>query len=68
MFFMTLRQHKKIKFLFMENQGITIRKLRERFGYGRDAVANFLNVKRDMISYYEAGTTEIPLGAVGKIG
>lgn len=51
----------------MLKAGIIIRTLREKFGYSQDAVANFLEVKREMISYYETGAREVPLEVLEKL-
>lgn len=51
----------------MLQTGIIIRTLREKFGYSQDAVANFLEVKREMISYYETGAREVPLEVLEKL-
>jgi transcriptional regulator with XRE-family HTH domain len=46
----------------MENTtGIVIRGLRERYGYTQEKLASFLNVKREMISFYENNEREAPL-------
>lgn len=51
----------------MRHAGLIIKALRERFGYSQDAVANFLGVKREMISYYETGAREAPLNILEKL-
>jgi transcriptional regulator with XRE-family HTH domain len=51
----------------MQHSGFIIKFLRERFGYSQDAVANFLAVKRELISYYETGAREIPLELLEKL-
>lgn len=51
----------------MLKAGIIIRTLREKFDYSQDAVANFLEVKREMISYYETGAREVPLEVLEKL-
>ena len=51
----------------MQHTGIIIKTLREKFGYSQDAVANFLGVKREMISYYETGARETPLAILEKL-
>jgi len=45
----------------MNNQGVTIKALREKFGYSQEDLARFLGVKREMISYYETAVREVPL-------
>lgn len=47
--------------------GIAIKALREKFGYSQDAVAKFLGVKREMISYYETEARETPLQTLEKL-
>ena len=51
----------------MQHAGTIIKTLRDRFGYNQDAVANFLGIKREMISYYETGAREIPLEILEKL-
>jgi transcriptional regulator with XRE-family HTH domain len=51
----------------MQNANVIIRTLREKFGYSQDAVANFLEVKREMISYYETGARDVPLEVLEKL-
>jgi transcriptional regulator with XRE-family HTH domain len=51
----------------MLKSGIIIKTLREKFGYSQDVVANFLEVKREMISYYETGDREVPLELLEKL-
>lgn len=55
------------KIIFMQHTGIIIKTLREKFGYSQDAVASFLGVKREMISYYETGAREIPLDIIERL-
>jgi transcriptional regulator with XRE-family HTH domain len=49
----------------MQNQnkitGLIIKGLRERYGYTQDKLAEFLNIKRELISFYETGDREAPL-------
>ena len=40
--------------------GRNIKAYRDINGFSQDTVANFLGVKREMMSYYENGTREIP--------
>ena len=51
----------------MQHAGKIIKVLREKFGYSQDAVANFLGVKREMISYYETGARETSLEILEKL-
>ena len=51
----------------MLNEGIILKNLREKFGYSQDALTNFLNIKRETISYYETGAREIPLEVLEKL-
>ncbi|ATL46997.1 transcriptional regulator [Chitinophaga caeni] len=51
----------------MTNADTIIRTLREKFGYSQEVVANFLGVKREMISYYETGAREAPLEVLEKL-
>lgn len=46
----------------MENTtGLVIKGLRERYGYTQEKLSSFLNVKREMISFYENNEREVPL-------
>ena len=36
-------------------------------GFTQDAVANFLGIKREMISYYESGSREIPFDVLNRL-
>jgi transcriptional regulator with XRE-family HTH domain len=47
--------------------GKNIKAYREINGFTQDTVANFLNVKREMISYYENGTREIPFEVLTRL-
>ena len=47
--------------------GNNIRSYREINGFTQDTVANFLGVKREMISYYENGAREIPLDVLNRL-
>lgn len=51
----------------MQNTGTIIRILREKSGYSQDAVANFLGIKREMISYYETGSRDASLEVLEKL-
>ncbi len=41
--------------------GGTIKNFRERLGLTQENVAKYLNVKREMISYYERGERDVPV-------
>lgn len=41
--------------------GLVVKGLREKYGYTQDKVANYLGIKREMISFYENEGREIPL-------
>ncbi|HEY4786904.1 MAG TPA: helix-turn-helix transcriptional regulator [Bacteroidales bacterium] len=47
--------------------GKNIKAYREINGFSQDAVANFLTIKREMISYYENGTREIPFEILNRL-
>lgn len=47
--------------------GINIREFRQQMGLTQDALANYLNVKREMISYYETGSRETPVEELLKL-
>jgi transcriptional regulator with XRE-family HTH domain len=47
--------------------GKNIKSYREINGFTQDTVANFLGVKREMISYYENGNRKIPYEALNKL-
>lgn len=49
------------------NTGLIIKGLRNKYGYTQDKVAEFLGVKREMISFYENGEREIPLDVLEKL-
>ncbi|ULQ55827.1 helix-turn-helix domain-containing protein [Flavihumibacter rivuli] len=51
----------------MEHCGPIIKKLRQQYGYKQETVADYLGVKREMISYYENGTREPSLEALEKL-
>lgn len=41
--------------------GLIIKGLREKYGYTQERVADFLGIKREMISFYENGEREVPV-------
>lgn len=47
--------------------GRNIKSYREINGFTQDAVANFLGIKREMISYYENGTRETPFKVLTRL-
>lgn len=47
--------------------GRNIKAYREINGFSQDTVANFLGVKREMISYYENGTREVPFEVLTRL-
>jgi len=47
--------------------GEIIKAYREKMKLSQDAVANFLNIKREMVSYYETGAREVPLEVLEKL-
>lgn len=47
--------------------GLVIKGLREKYGYTQDKVANYLGIKREMISFYENEGREIPLDVLEKL-
>lgn len=52
----------------MESQtGKIIKGLREKYGYTQDKVADFLRIKREMISFYETNEREVPLEVLEKL-
>lgn len=53
----------------MSNQiiGKNIRTYRERMGLRQEDVANYLGVQREMVSYYENGTREVPLNNLKRL-
>jgi transcriptional regulator with XRE-family HTH domain len=51
----------------MSETGNMIKTLRERFGFTQDAVAAYLSVKREMISYYERGSRDVPLEVLERL-
>lgn len=51
----------------MSNIGVNIQLWRTEFGYSQDKIAEYLNIKRENISYYENGEREIPTKHIEKI-
>ncbi len=47
--------------------GLIIKGLRDKYGYTQDKVADFLGIKREMISFYENGERETPLEVLEKL-
>lgn len=47
--------------------GLVIKGLREKYGYTQDKVANYLGIKREMISFYENEGREIPLDVLERL-
>ena len=47
--------------------GLVIKGLRERDGYTQEKLASFLEVKREMISFYENNEREVPLDVLEKL-
>lgn len=49
------------------NIGFIIKGLRDKYGYTQNKVADFLGIKREMISFYENGEREVPLESLEKL-
>jgi len=49
------------------NTGLIIKGLRDKYGYTQDKVAEFLGIKREMISFYENNEREVPLEILEKL-
>ncbi len=47
--------------------GLIIKGLREKYRYTQDKLADFLGIKREMISFYETGEREVPLEVIEKL-
>ncbi|MCI9843394.1 helix-turn-helix domain-containing protein [Flavobacterium pectinovorum] len=47
--------------------GLIIKGLRDKYGYTQDKVAEFLGIKREMISFYENNEREVPLEILEKL-
>lgn len=47
--------------------GKNLKSYREINGFTQDSIANLLNVKREMISYYESGAREIPFNTLNTL-
>lgn len=47
--------------------GLVIKGLRERYGYTQEKLANFLDIKREMVSFYETNEREAPLEILEKL-
>lgn len=44
------------------NQAAQLKKFREQLGLTQQQVADYLDIKREMVSYYETGERDIPIG------
>lgn len=53
----------------MSNQiiGKNIRTYREKMGLRQEDVANYLGLQREVVSYYENGTREVPMNNLKKL-
>ena len=51
----------------MEKIGVILKSLREKLGYSQDSIANFLGIKREMVSYYETGKRDIPIDILERL-
>lgn len=47
--------------------GGTIKRMREKLGYSQADLAQFLSVKREVISYYENDTRKVPVPILNKL-
>ena len=47
--------------------GLVIKGLREKYNYTQDKVADYLGIKREMISFYENEGREIPLEVLERL-
>jgi len=47
--------------------GRNIKKYREHSGYTQSNIADFLHINREMISYYESGSRDIPIENIEKL-
>ncbi len=47
--------------------GKNIKAYRETNNFTQDTIANFLGIKREMISYYENGTREVPFAVLSRL-
>ncbi len=47
--------------------GLVIKGLRERYGYTQEKLAGFLEIKREMVSFYENNEREVPLEILEKL-
>jgi|JFJP01.1.fsa_nt_gi transcriptional regulator with XRE-family HTH domain len=47
--------------------GLVIKGLRERYGYTQEKLASFLEIKREMVSFYENNEREVPLEVLEKL-
>ena len=57
----------KTKHIMEATTGLVIKGLRERYGYTQEKLASFLEVKREMISFYENNEREVPLDVLEKL-
>jgi len=51
----------------MQNAGNILKALRERFGYIQETVAEFLEIKRELVSMYETGEREMPIDVIEQL-
>ncbi|WP_445454969.1 helix-turn-helix domain-containing protein [Flavobacterium sp. HNIBRBA15423] len=47
--------------------GLVIKGLRERYGYTQEKLASFLDIKREMVSFYENNEREVSLEILEKL-
>ena len=54
----------------MDNKviGQNLRAIRDSLGLNQDYVASYLDIKREMLSYYETGARPVPIPVLVKLG
>lgn len=50
-----------------QTTALVIKGLREKYGYTQEKLAGFLDVKRELISFYETEGREVPLAVLEKL-
>lgn len=61
--------YSNLKTCMSDNQiiGQNIRLFRDRMGLNQDHLADYLDIPREVISYYETGSRTIPLDAINRL-
>ncbi|MES2838380.1 MAG: helix-turn-helix transcriptional regulator [Bacteroidota bacterium] len=65
--FVTRKKNREIMGNQDKTMGLIIKGFREKYDYTQDKLANFLGIKREMISFYENGEREVPIEVLEKL-